>query len=76
MKDQWHNTGPAQFVTKSFVIYTAWPKKKSRHLGLTKQIGTNLLLDNYCTGDYLSAGKKLFNPTGSMSLFLFLRQPC
>ena len=37
-------------------------KKKSHHLDLTKQIGTSLLLDNYCMGDYISAGNKLFNP--------------
>lgn len=41
-------------------IYTTWPKK-SGHLDLPKQIDKSLLLDNYCMGDYLSAGK-LFNP--------------
>ena len=36
-----------------FNIYTAWPKKKSRHLALSYQIGKSLLLDNYCMGNYL-----------------------
>lgn len=31
-------------------------KHLSRHLDLTKQIG--LLLDNYCMGDYVSAGNR------------------
>lgn len=38
-------------------------RKKRCHLDLTQQIGTSrsLLLDNYCPGDYLSAGNKLFS---------------
>ena len=44
------------------MVNTLPAKKKSRHLDLTKQIGKSLLLDNYCLGDYLSAGNKLFNP--------------
>ena len=44
------------------MVNTLPAKKKSRHLDLTKQIGKSLLLDNYCLGDCLSAGNKLFNP--------------
>ena len=43
-----------------FVVHCL-AQKKSRHLALTKQIGKSLLLDNYCMGNYLSAGSKLFN---------------
>ncbi len=37
-------------------------QQKSHHLDLTKQLGKNLPLDNYCMYNYVSAGNKLFNP--------------
>ncbi len=37
--------------------------KKSHHLDLTKQLDKSLPLDNYCMGNYVSAGNKLFTLT-------------
>lgn len=56
-------------------IYTPPSQKvntflKNCHLDFTKQKGRSPLLDNYCMGDYLLAGNKLFNRNWCNELLL------
>ena len=54
-----------RFIICPFLFFPLWIPclaEKSHHMDLTKQIGKSLQLDNYCVGDHLSAGNKLFTP--------------